>query len=82
MRRENCSGGIAAGNLPVITAAIKWCTPARCLADAELSDANIETLRSQRDHGNLAYKTASQADVSVPVSFNGFVDALDALQKQ
>jgi len=66
----------------VITAPFKWCTSTRCLAEADLSDANIKTLRTQKEPGTLVYKTASQADVSIPVSFNGFGEALDALQKE
>jgi invasion protein IalB len=73
---------IGDGNAAVITTAFKWCTSTRCLADTDLSDANIKTLRSQKDPVKLVYKTASQADVSISVSFNGFSDALDALQNQ
>jgi len=73
---------ITSDNASAITAPFKWCTSTRCLADADLSDANIKTLRAQKDPGKLVYRTASQADVSIPVSFNGFTDALDALQKQ
>lgn len=73
---------IASDNALALTALFKWCVSTRCLADGDLSDANIKTLRAQKDPGKLVYKTASQADVSIPVSFNGFTDALDALQKQ
>jgi invasion protein IalB len=69
-------------NALVITALFKWCTSTRCLADADLSDAHITTLRIQKDPGKIAYKTASQADVSIPVSFSGFSEAVDALQNQ
>jgi len=69
------------GNVPILAAIFKWCVSTRCLADAVVSDANIETLRSQKVSGKLAYKTASQEDVSIPVSFNGLGEALDALQK-
>jgi invasion protein IalB len=72
---------ITGENVPILTATFKWCVSTRCLADAVVSDANIETLRSQKSPGKLAYKTASQADVSIPVSFNGFGEAIDALQK-
>jgi invasion protein IalB len=65
-----------------ISAAFKWCNSIRCVADADLSDADIKSLRAQKDPGKIAYKTASQADVSIPVSFSGFREALDALQRQ
>jgi invasion protein IalB len=73
---------IASDNAPAITAPFKWCTSTRCLADADLSDANIKTLRTQKDPGKLLYMTASQANIAIPVSFSGFSDALDALQNQ
>jgi invasion protein IalB len=73
---------IAGDNVPILAATLKWCVSTRCLADAVLSDPNIETLRGQKSPGTLAYKTASQADVSIPVSFNGFGEALDALQRR
>jgi invasion protein IalB len=67
---------------PAIAAAFKWCTPTRCFADADLSDADLKRLRAQTQEGQVAYKTALQGDVSIPMSFNGFGEALDALQKQ
>jgi invasion protein IalB len=69
-------------NVTIITAAFKWCTSALCLADADLSDTDIKSLRSQKSRGKLVYKNASQTDVSIPISFSGFSDALDALQKE
>lgn len=65
-----------------LTANFILCTPARCVAAAELTDENIKNLRSQSAPGKLVYKNASQADVSIPVSFSGLGDALDALQKE
>jgi invasion protein IalB len=65
-----------------IAAPFKWCTSTRCLAEVDLSDENLKALRIQKDPGKLSYKAASQAEVSIPVSFNGFGEALDALQKQ
>jgi invasion protein IalB len=66
----------------MLSAGFKWCITGRCLADADLSDVDIKHLRAQTVPGKIVYKTASQADVSIPVSFNGFSDALDALLKQ
>jgi invasion protein IalB len=70
------------GDKVFATVPFKWCTAARCLADADLSQAEVRVFRAQKNPMRLVYKTASQADVSVPVSFNGFSEALDALQKQ
>jgi invasion protein IalB len=66
----------------VITAAFKWCVSTQCLGDYDLSEANLKTLHGKSAAGRLVYKTASQADVSIPVSFRGLSDALDALLKQ
>ena len=66
----------------VMTAAFKWCTAARCLADVDLSDADISKLRAQHAPGQLTYKTSSQSEVSIAVSFNGFGEAMDALNNR
>jgi invasion protein IalB len=71
-----------AGNKTVVSAPFKWCVSTRCLADFDLADNDIKILRAQKEPAKILYKTATQADVSIPVSFNGFSDALDALLKQ
>jgi hypothetical protein len=48
------------------------------VADLELTNADIEKLRSQVKPGRMTYKNALQTDVTVPVSFAGFADALNA----
>jgi invasion protein IalB len=73
---------IGDGNGTIITAIFKWCTSARCVADTDLSDTDIKSLRGQKNPGKLVYTTVSQADVSIPISFSGFSDALDALQNE
>jgi invasion protein IalB len=67
---------------PAITAQFKWCISTRCLADVDLSDADIKNLRAKKEAGQIAYKDAVQMDVSIAVSFNGFSEALNALQQQ
>jgi invasion protein IalB len=73
---------IASDSTSAITASVKWCTLTRCLADAELSDATVKRLLSEKAPGKLAYKTASQEEVFIPVSFTGFNEAWHALQTQ
>ena len=73
---------ITGDKLLAITATFKWCMSTRCLADTDLSDTDINRLRAQKEPGQIAYKVASQADVSIPVSFSGFGEAMDALQKK
>jgi invasion protein IalB len=65
-----------------ISATFKWCAATHCLADTNLTSDDINSLRTQRQPGRIVYKNVSQADVSIPVSFNGFSEALDALQKE
>jgi invasion protein IalB len=67
---------------PLLAATFRWCIPARCLADADLTNADLTKLRAQKKPGRIAYKNASQTDVSIQLSFNGFSEALDALQKE
>jgi invasion protein IalB len=67
---------------PLLMSTFRWCIPARCLADAALTDALVNKLRAQKNPGRITYKNASQADVSIPLSFNGFSEAMDALQKE
>lgn len=65
-----------------ISANFKWCIVTRCLADADLTDADVSNLRAQKQPGRITYKNGSQADVSTPVSFSGLNEAMDALQKE
>lgn len=56
----------------------RWCIPTKCAADQELTDADIEKLRMQTKPGRMIYKNALQSDVTIPVSFSGFGDALNS----
>ena len=73
---------LTSAGAPAITAQFKWCISTRCLADADLSDADVKNLRVQEGHGKIVYKDASQAEVSIPVSFSGFGEALNAFEQQ
>lgn len=67
---------------PLLVAPFKWCVPARCLADIDLTEAVINKMRLQKTAGRISYKNALQADVQIPLSFAGFSEAMDAFQKQ
>jgi invasion protein IalB len=73
---------IAGDNTTLVSATYKFCNQYNCFADSELFDADIKSLRIQRDPGKLVYKSLAGGDISVPVSFNGFNEALDVVQKQ
>jgi invasion protein IalB len=74
--------GFVAGDKDApVTATFKWCTSSRCLAEADLREDTIQALRSLSEPGRLEFKEASQRDVSMPVSFKGFGQALDEIAK-
>lgn len=66
---------------PGIAAVYGRCLPAACLADADLKDDQIKKLRGLTENGKLQFKDAAQQDVVIPVSFKGFDQAYDAMQK-
>lgn len=72
---------IPSDDLP-INAAFKWCTATRCHADGFLSNDDVERLSALKDQGRIVYRNALQGDVSIPMSLNGFREAITALQKQ
>jgi invasion protein IalB len=72
---------VFSNNEPSISTNFRWCLPARCLADANLTDAVLRKLRTTTEPGRLEFKEATQSDVSLPVSFKGFGPALDVLEK-
>jgi invasion protein IalB len=57
------------------------CVPTGCFAETEISPNVMQKLRAMRDPGSLRFKDASQNDVAIAVSFNGFGQAYDALSK-
>ncbi len=67
---------------PGLLASYKRCLPVGCFADVELKDDLLKKLRGMVDNGKLQFKDAAQQDVSIPVSFKGFDQALDAMTKQ
>jgi invasion protein IalB len=67
---------------PGLTATFRWCIPGRCLADADLMETAIKKLRARTEPGRIEYKEAAQGDVTIAVSFKGFVQALDALERE
>jgi invasion protein IalB len=67
---------------PTISAFFEWCSAGRCLANNNLNEFDVEKLRAQKDPARLSYKNAAHAEITIPVSFVGFNDAMEALQKQ
>jgi len=61
--------------------AFNRCLPGGCFAEGELTDDILKRLRARTDRGRLEFKDANQNDITTPVSFKGFSQALDALLK-
>jgi len=63
---------------------LEWrrCLPGGCFADAVLKDDVLARWRSLSDAGQLTFKDAAGQDVTLPLSFRGLAQALDALAKE
>lgn len=57
------------------------CVPTSCFADTEVKEDALKKYRSLTENGKLLFKDAGQQDIVIPVSFKGFAQAYDALQK-
>jgi invasion protein IalB len=71
-----------ADNEAALQAPFQNCTPNGCFAQFELKDEAMRKLRSATSAGKLSFADAGGHDVAVPVSFNGFGQAFDALVKK
>jgi invasion protein IalB len=67
---------------PGFPVTVKWCAPSRCFAQSELSKDQIAKLRARTDPATIEFKEASQRQVSLPVSFDGFASAFEAILKK
>jgi invasion protein IalB len=67
---------------PGMTVAFARCLPAGCFASFELKDDVLKKLRTAPAAGKLSFADAGGHDITVPVSFNGFAQAFDALAKE
>jgi invasion protein IalB len=57
------------------------CGPAGCFAKIALTDDVQKRFRAGTEPGRVVYKNAAQRDVTIPLSFKGFGQAFDALEK-
>ena len=58
------------------------CNPNGCFAEFDLREDLLKKLREATSTGKLSFADAGGHDVSVPISFNGFAQAFDALAKK
>lgn len=67
---------------PGVTAPFARCVPSGCFADFEVKEEALKNLRSASAAGKLSFADAGGHDVNVPLSFNGFNQAFEALAKE
>jgi invasion protein IalB len=58
------------------------CNPNGCFAEFDLKEDVLKKLREATGMGKFSFADAGGHDVAVPISFNGFALAFDALAKQ
>jgi invasion protein IalB len=58
------------------------CLPVGCLAGFDLKDDMLKKFRAATGAGKLSYRDAAAHEVAIPLSFNGFNQAFDALAKE
>jgi invasion protein IalB len=67
---------------PGIIAPFVRCLPVGCFSDFELKDDMLKKLRAAGGVGKMTFADAAGHDISVPMSFNGFGQAFDALARE
>ena len=75
---------VSIGETPAGALTLAWrrCLPAGCFADADLPDKLIKQWRTTEQSGRLAFQDGAGRPVSLPVSFRGLGEALDALTRK
>ncbi len=58
------------------------CIPGGCFAEFDLKEESLRKFRAGSGVGKLSFADAGGHDVSVPLSFNGFAQAFEALLKE
>jgi invasion protein IalB len=69
-------------NDPGVAAPFANCMPTGCFAEFDLKEDALKKLRLATGAGKFSFADASGRDISVPISFNGFSQAFDALAKK
>jgi invasion protein IalB len=58
------------------------CTPGACFASVNLSNDVAKILGAQTEAGKIVYRTASEQEIALPLSFRGLAQSLEALAKE
>jgi invasion protein IalB len=67
---------------PGMTTPFARCIPGGCFAEFDLKEEALRKFRAASGVGKLSFADAGGHDVSVPLSFNGFAQAYEALLKE
>ena len=67
---------------PGMTSPFARCVPGGCFAEFDLKEETLKKLRAATGVGKLSFADAGGHDVAVPLSFNGFAQAYEALLKE
>jgi invasion protein IalB len=67
---------------PGMTSPFARCVPGGCFAEFDLKEEALRKLRAANGVGKLSFADAGGHDVAVPLSFNGFAQAYEALLKE
>jgi invasion protein IalB len=67
---------------PGIVAPFARCLPSGCFAEFDLKEEMLRKFRAAAAGGKLTFADAGGHEISAPVSFSGFAQALDALLKE
>jgi invasion protein IalB len=65
-----------------IPVTLRACGPRGCVAEADVSAAQLARLRAREAQGRLEYRDALGGEVALPFSTRGFGPALDALARE
>jgi invasion protein IalB len=58
------------------------CLPLGCFAEFDLKEDEMKKLRVASGSGKLTFADSTNHEIAIPVSFNGFAQAFDALSKE
>jgi invasion protein IalB len=67
---------------PGISTSFARCIPEGCFASFEMKEETLKKFRAATSGGKLSFADASGRAIAVPISFNGFAKAYDALLKE
>jgi invasion protein IalB len=67
---------------PGIVSSFSYCLPIGCFANFELKDDVAKKFAAAHGAGRVTFADAGGHSIAIPLSFNGFTQALDALAKE